>query len=70
MTTHNLVVQSPGLAIEHAEQLAALAQAQGVARISNTAARLLDVQHDADTAPKSWPGRTPAASTPPSCRRA
>ncbi|EHK66688.1 phosphoserine phosphatase SerB [Achromobacter arsenitoxydans] len=49
MTTHNLVVQSPGLAIEHAEQLAALAQAQGVARISNTAARLLDVQHDADT---------------------
>ena len=48
MTTHNLVVQSPGLAIEHAEQLAALAQAQGVARISNTAARLLDVQHDAD----------------------
>ncbi len=49
MTTHNLVVQSPGLAIEHAEQLAALAQAQGVARISNTAARLLDVRHDADT---------------------
>ena len=29
-----------------AEQLAALAQAQGVARISATAARLLDVQHD------------------------
>ncbi|MGW9066343.1 phosphoserine phosphatase SerB [Achromobacter animicus] len=49
MTTHNLVVQSPGLAIEHAEQLAALAQAQGVARISNTAARLLDVQHDDET---------------------
>ena len=49
MTTHNLVVQSPGLAIEHAEQLAALAQAQGVARISNTAARLLDVQHDDGT---------------------
>ncbi|WP_313622230.1 phosphoserine phosphatase SerB [Achromobacter sp.] len=49
MTTYNLVVQSPGLAIEHAEQLAALAQAQGVARISNTAARLLDVQHDAGT---------------------
>jgi len=49
MTTHNLVVQSPGLAIEHAEQLAALAQAQGIARISNTAARLLDVQHDAET---------------------
>ena len=49
MTTHNLVVQSPGLSIEHAEQLAALAQAQGVARISNTAARLLDVQHDDET---------------------
>ncbi|MFD4839477.1 phosphoserine phosphatase SerB [Achromobacter sp. NPDC058515] len=49
MTTHHLVVQSPGLVIEHAEQLAALAQAQGVARISNTAARLLDVQHDAAT---------------------
>ncbi|WP_049056723.1 phosphoserine phosphatase SerB, partial [Achromobacter xylosoxidans] len=41
-----LVVQSPGLTVEHAEQLAALAQAQGVARISATAARLLDVQHD------------------------
>ncbi|APX78914.1 phosphoserine phosphatase SerB [Achromobacter insolitus] len=46
MTTHHLVVQSPGLTVEHAEQLAALAQAQGVARISATAARLLDVQHD------------------------
>ncbi|MGE8620601.1 MAG: HAD-IB family phosphatase, partial [Achromobacter spanius] len=43
------VVQSPGLRIEQAEQLAAMAQAQGVARISNTAARLLDVQHDALT---------------------
>ncbi|KOF54764.1 MULTISPECIES: phosphoserine phosphatase SerB [unclassified Achromobacter] len=46
MTTHHLVVQSPGLTLEHAEQLAALAQAQGVARISATAARLLDVQYD------------------------
>ncbi|MFA1683976.1 phosphoserine phosphatase SerB [Achromobacter sp. SIMBA_011] len=46
MTIHHLVVQSPGLTVEHAEQLAALAQAQGVARISATAARLLDVQHD------------------------
>ncbi|MGE8655197.1 MAG: phosphoserine phosphatase SerB [Achromobacter sp.] len=46
MTTHHLVVQSPGLTVEHAEQIAALAQAQGVARISATAARLLDVQHD------------------------
>ena len=46
MTIHHLVVQSPGLTVEHAEQIAALAQAQGVARISATAARLLDVQHD------------------------
>ncbi|MCW0209744.1 MAG: phosphoserine phosphatase SerB [Achromobacter sp.] len=49
MTTHHLVVQSPGLSAEHAEQLAALAQAQGIARISATAARLLDVQHDGET---------------------
>ncbi|AUT46727.1 phosphoserine phosphatase SerB [Achromobacter sp. AONIH1] len=46
MTTHHLVVQSPALTVDQAEQLAALAQAQGVARISATAARLLDVQHD------------------------
>lgn len=46
MTIHHLVVQSPGLTVEHAEQIAALAQAQGVARVSATAARLLDVQHD------------------------
>lgn len=46
MTIHHLVVQSPGLTVEHVEQIAALAQAQGVARISATAARLLDVQHD------------------------
>ncbi len=46
MTIHHLVVQSPGLTVEHAEQIAALAQAQGVARISATAARLLDVQYD------------------------
>ncbi|KDD41733.1 phosphoserine phosphatase SerB [Bordetella bronchiseptica SBL-F6116] len=49
MTIHHLVIQSPALAAEHAEQLAALAQAQGVTRISTTAARLLDVQQDADT---------------------
>jgi len=49
MTTHHLVVQSPALSAEHAEQLAALAQAQGIARISATAARLLDVQHDEST---------------------
>lgn len=46
MTIHHLVVQSPGLTVELAEQIAALAQAQGVARISATAARLLDVQYD------------------------
>ncbi len=46
MTTHHLVIQSPGLTVEHSEQLAALAQAQGIARISATAARLLDVQTD------------------------
>ncbi len=49
MSQIHLVIQSPALAVEHAEQLAALAQAQGVARISTTAARLLDVQADAQT---------------------
>ncbi|WP_144639852.1 phosphoserine phosphatase SerB [Bordetella genomosp. 13] len=49
MSQTHLVIQSPALAVEHAEQLAALAQAQGVARISTTAARLLDVQDDAQT---------------------
>lgn len=48
MTTH-LIIQSPGLSAEHAEHLAALAQAQGVVRISQTAARLLDVQADPQT---------------------
>jgi len=49
MTTLHLVIQSPALTDAHAEQLAALAQAQGVARISTTAARLLDVQADDST---------------------
>ncbi len=59
MTIHHLVVQSPGLTVEHAEQIAALAQAQGVARISATAARLLDVQHDDATRAQvvSWAER-------------
>ena len=59
MTIHHLVVQSPGLTVEHAEQIAALAQAQGVARISATAARLLDVQHDDATRAEvvSWAER-------------
>lgn len=49
MSTHHLVIQSPGLSPAHAEHLAAIAQAQGVARITATAARLLDVNHDQDT---------------------
>jgi phosphoserine phosphatase len=46
MTPHHLVIQSPALASEHCEQVAALSQAQGLVRLSATAARLLDVQHD------------------------
>ncbi|AHV92813.1 phosphoserine phosphatase SerB [Bordetella holmesii] len=48
MSTH-LIIQSPGLTAHHAEQLAALARAEGIARITTTAARLLNVAHDADT---------------------
>jgi len=48
MPTHHLVIQSPALNAAQVEQLAALAQAQGVMYISATAARLLDVGHDAD----------------------
>ena len=55
---------------EHAEQLAALAQAQGVTRISTTAARLLDVQQDGDTRSRYGIGPKRTASTPPSCPRA
>jgi phosphoserine phosphatase len=43
--TH-LVVQSPALAASHAEHLAALAEAQGIVRLSQTAARLLGVNTD------------------------
>lgn len=49
MTQIHLVIQSPALVAEHAEQLAALSRAQGVARLSTTAARLLDVQADSQT---------------------
>jgi phosphoserine phosphatase len=49
MTIHHLVVQSPALSSEQTEQVAALAQAQGLQRVSATAARLLDVQQDPDT---------------------
>ncbi|WP_454692470.1 phosphoserine phosphatase SerB [Achromobacter aloeverae] len=49
MTIHHLVLQSLTLSAEQAEQVAALAQAQGLQRLSATAARLLDVQTDADT---------------------
>lgn len=49
MSPHHLVIQSPALAAEHCEQVAALCQAQGLLRLSATAARLLDVQHDEAT---------------------
>lgn len=67
MTTHHLVVQSPALTVDQAEQLAALAQAQGVARISATAARLLDVQHDDATRAEVRAWGKARASIPPSC---
>lgn len=46
MPTTHLVIQSPALSTAQVEQLAALAQAQGVAHISATASRLLDVGQD------------------------
>lgn len=49
MTIHHLVIQSPSLSTEQAEQLAALAQAQGMLRLGAASARLLDVQHDPAT---------------------
>ncbi|MFQ1063624.1 phosphoserine phosphatase SerB [Bordetella trematum] len=48
MTTH-LIIQAPGLTAHHAEQIAALASADGIARITATAARLLNVQDDEST---------------------
>ena len=48
MPTHHLVIQSPALSAGQTEQLAALAQAQGVMQLGATAARLLDVAHDAE----------------------
>lgn len=48
--TMNLIVQSPALAAEQVEMLAALAQAQGVHRMSACAARLMNVANDADAA--------------------
>jgi len=47
--TMNFIVQSPALTAEHVEMLAALAQAQGVHRLSACAARLLDVATDTGT---------------------
>ncbi len=44
--TMNLIVQSPALTAEHVEMLAALAQAQGVHRMSACAARLMNVATD------------------------
>src|SRR3546814_7768656 len=46
MPTHHLVIQSPALSAAQTEQLAALAQAQGVMQLGATAARLLDVGQD------------------------
>ncbi|CAM4406616.1 phosphoserine phosphatase SerB [Bordetella muralis] len=48
MSTTHLVIQSPALGAAQVEQLAALAQAQGVVHLSATASRLLDVSQDAD----------------------
>jgi phosphoserine phosphatase len=49
MTATHLIIQSPGLTDSHAEHLAALASAQGIVRLSQTATRLLDVDTDAQT---------------------
>jgi phosphoserine phosphatase len=49
MTTTNLVIQSPALTAPQTEQAAALSQAQGIIHLSQTAARLLDVESDAQT---------------------
>jgi len=46
----NLIVQSPALAAEQVEMLAALAQAQGMHRLSACAARLMSVAGDDDAA--------------------
>jgi len=57
--TQHAVIQSPALDQLLIEQAAAIAQANGVQRISKSAARLLDVAHDTDTvqALTQW-GRT------------
>jgi phosphoserine phosphatase len=47
--TIDIVLQSPALTPAHVEQVAALAQAQGVLRLTAMAARLRDVNDDADT---------------------
>ena len=49
MTTTHLVIQSPSLSQDQVELAAALSQAEGVQRISATAARLLDVDTEAIT---------------------
>lgn len=49
MPTTHLVIQSPALATAQIEQIAALAQAQGVVHLSATAARLLNVAQDDET---------------------
>lgn len=47
MTTH-LIIQSPGLDLAIIDQTAALCEANGTRWISKSAARLMDVEHNAD----------------------
>jgi len=56
MSTVNLVVQAPSLTSEATEHVAALAEAQGLHRLNATAARLIQVRHDAETetAVRDW----------------
>jgi len=56
MSTVHLVVQAPSLTAEATEHVAALAEAQGLYRLSATAARLLQVRQDAETetAVRDW----------------
>ncbi|MFU2051034.1 phosphoserine phosphatase SerB [Bordetella hinzii] len=73
----NLIIQSPGLTAHHAEQLGALARADGIARITATAARLLNVADDPDSRAevRDWAERNavdaafvPAGLTLASCK--
>lgn len=54
MSTQHLIIQSPSLSGAHIEQAAALAEAQGVVRLSATATRLLDVNPEAAVSMRAW----------------